>query len=141
MGNLADAYGTDVEIYEGADGQIRADCRTDAPLRVERILREFGFTAPPDPGNPASYSLPPHRPSADQRSAASGAAGLLDDTGYRVAIEPELVVGYVGLDSISLPDEQRLAAARQTSPAATATPAPAPAAAPPAVTRPTGRTR
>ncbi|MFF2142213.1 hypothetical protein [Kitasatospora sp. NPDC058190] len=141
MGNLVDAYGTDVEIYHGGDGQIWADCRTDAPGLIDRILRECGFTAPPAPGNPAAYSLPPDRPSADQLSAASGAASLLDDAGYRVAIEPHLVIGYVGSNSIVLPDEQRLAAARQTSPSARATTAPPPTVATPTTTRTTHRTR
>ncbi|MGF1425472.1 hypothetical protein [Kitasatospora sp. LaBMicrA B282] len=138
MGNFADDYGTDVEIYRGGDGRIWADCRTDAPAHIGHTLRQFGFTALPEPGNPASYSLPPDRPRVDQLTAASGAAGWLDDAGYRVAIEPDLVVG---IDSIVLPDEERLGAARQTSPSAGAVTGQPPAAAVPAVTRTTGRMR
>ncbi|MFI9274000.1 hypothetical protein ACIGXM_25325 [Kitasatospora sp. NPDC052896] len=121
MGNLADDCGTDVEIYRSTDGQIRADSRTGAPGLIDRTLRQFGFTAPLDPGNPASYSLQPKRPGADQLLAASGAAGLLDDCLYQVAIEHQLVVGYIGSDTIVRSDGQRLAAARKTSPAAAQT--------------------
>ncbi|MFC8720651.1 hypothetical protein [Kitasatospora sp. NPDC057198] len=142
MGNLADTYGTDVEFYRGGDGLVWADCRTDAPGLIDRTLRQFGFTAPPDPGNPASYNLPAERPDPDQRLAASAAAGLLDEFGYRVAIEPDLVVGYVGNDT-AVPDRQRTAAALLTSPAVTRTgPGQVPAAAPPTTPRTsTGRTR
>ncbi|MFF2819386.1 hypothetical protein ACFVT9_28165 [Kitasatospora cineracea] len=140
MGNLADTYGTDIEIYRGGDGLLWADCRTDAPGLIDRTLRQFGFTAPPDPGNPPSYHLPPGRPDPDQRVAASGAAGLLNDFGFRVAIEPDLVVGYIGNDT-AVSDQQRTAAARLTSPTAKAGPGPAPAAAPPATPRTTGHTR
>ncbi|MFD7734212.1 hypothetical protein ACFV6F_28000, partial [Kitasatospora phosalacinea] len=72
MGNLADTYGTDVEIYRGSNGLVRADCRTPTPGLIDRILRRFGFTAPTDP---ASYHLPPEQSDPDQRLAASGAAG------------------------------------------------------------------
>ncbi|MEU7510661.1 hypothetical protein AB0B13_01430 [Streptomyces sp. NPDC042898] len=57
MGNLADTYGTDVEIYAWADGEVWADGRTDLPESAHRVLISCGFTAPAEPGNPASYSL------------------------------------------------------------------------------------
>ncbi|WP_405013555.1 hypothetical protein [Kitasatospora sp. NBC_01539] len=144
MGNLADDRGTDVEIYRSADGQIRADARTDAPGLIDRTLRPFGFTAPLDAGNPASYGLQPNQPRADQPLAASGAAGLLNDSLHQVAIEQQLVVGYICSDTIVRPDGQRLAAARQTSPAAAqsnATSQPPTAAAAPALTAPQQRKR
>ncbi|MER7750907.1 hypothetical protein [Kitasatospora sp. NPDC097643] len=139
MGNLADTYGTDVEIYRGGDDRIWADCRTDAPGLIDRTLRQFGFTAPPDPGNPASYSLPPERPRADQLTAASGAAYLLGVQQHRVAIEPELVVALDGMDD---PAELRRAAALATSPAtrATATVQQPPAPPTPTSERPSSRT-
>ncbi|MFF4820779.1 hypothetical protein ACFY2K_40095 [Kitasatospora sp. NPDC001309] len=140
MGNLADTYGTDVEIYRGGDGRIWADCRTDAPGLINRTLRQFGFTAPTEPGNPASYSLPPERPSADQLTAASGAAYLLSVQQHRVAIEPQLVVSLHGRDD---PAELRRAAALATSAAtrvnATVQQPPAPPKA--AAERPSSRTR
>ncbi|MFJ5879852.1 hypothetical protein [Kitasatospora cineracea] len=141
MGNLADTYGTDAEIYRGGDGLVWADCRTDAPGLIDRTLRQFGFTAPTDPGNPASYNLPPGLPGPEQQAVASSAAGLLDGFGYRVAIAPELIVGYVSNDT-AVPDRQRTAAARRTSPSTRTGPGPASAAAPPAVPRTTiSRTR
>ncbi|WP_030459390.1 hypothetical protein [Kitasatospora sp. NRRL B-11411] len=140
MGNLADTYGTDVEIYRGGDGLVWADCRTDAPEVIGLVLRRFGFTAPTDPGNPASYNLPPGLPGPEQQVAASSATGLLDGFGFRVAVEPELIVGYVSNNS-AVPDRQRIAAARLASPSARTGPEPVPAAAPSAVPRTTGRTR
>ena len=65
--------------------------------------------------------------------------------GFRVAIDPALTVGYVG-DTVD-PDARRLAAARQTSPAAAKAgtsaqpPPPSPPAPPGAATRPVPRTR
>ncbi|MET8539904.1 hypothetical protein ABZW03_04500 [Kitasatospora sp. NPDC004799] len=140
MGNLADAYGTDVEIYRWVDGLVRADCRTDAPDQVHHVLRRCGFTVPPEPGDPASYSIAPDLPFDDQRTAASAAAGMLDDAGYRVAIAPHLVVGYIGHNCTVRPDEQRLAAARRTS-CAVANAAAPPGAPAPASRRSTTRTR
>ncbi|GLW57997.1 hypothetical protein [Kitasatospora phosalacinea] len=134
---MADTYGTDVEIYRSSNGLVRADCRTPTPGLIDRILRRFGFTAPTDP---ASYHLPPEQSDPDQRLAASGAAGLLDAAGYRVAIEPDLVVGYVG-NNTDVADRQRTTAARLTSPSARTAPSPAPAPIPPTAPRPNGRTR
>ncbi|RKE22010.1 hypothetical protein [Streptomyces sp. TLI_171] len=140
MGNLADTYGTDVEFYRGGDGLVWADCRTDAPEVIGLVLRRFDFTAPADPGNPASYHLPADLPGPDQQLAASNASGLLDGFGFRVAIEPELIVGFIGFDAV-VPDRQRTAAARLTSPTAKAGPGQVLAAAPPTTPRTTGRTR
>ncbi|MFB7946499.1 hypothetical protein ACFC6L_16470 [Kitasatospora phosalacinea] len=140
MGNLADTYGTDVEIYRGGDGLVWADCRTGAPEVIGLALRRFDFTAPADPGNPDSYHLPADVPGPDQQLAASGASALLDGFGFRVSIEPELIVGYIGYNVV-LPDRQRTAAARLTSPAAKAGLGPVPATAPPSASRTTGRTR
>ncbi|WP_370410839.1 hypothetical protein [Streptomyces fradiae] len=129
MGNLADVYGTDVEIYSRADGLVWADGRTDLPESAHRVLRSCGFAAPGDPGNPASYSLESHIVGPDRQFAASAAVGQLTDLGYRVAIDPDLVVGYVG-ETVDT-DARRQAAARQTSPIAakarpgTSTPPPA----------------
>ncbi|MFE2559710.1 hypothetical protein ACFXGT_27515 [Streptomyces sp. NPDC059352] len=110
VANLADVYGTDVEIYSWADG------RTNLPASADRVLRSCGFTAPADPGNPASYSLESHVVGPDRQLAASSAASQLTDLGHRVAIDPTLVVGYVG-ETVGT-DARRLAAARQDSPVA-----------------------
>ncbi|MER8036091.1 hypothetical protein [Streptomyces hydrogenans] len=68
---------------------------------------------PGDPGNPASHSLESHIVGPDRPFAASAAAGQLADLGYRVAIDLDLVVGYVG-DTVGT-DARRQAAARHTS--------------------------
>lgn len=132
MANLADTYGTDVEIFSWADDLVWADCRTGLPESAHRILRSCGFAASGDPGDPASYSLASHIIGPDRQLASSSAASMLADLGYRVAIDPSLAVGYVG-ETVS-PEARRLAAARQVSPTAaetnTATSAP-PSTAPP----------
>ncbi|MEU2223049.1 hypothetical protein [Streptomyces sp. NPDC018347] len=143
MGNLADTYGTDVEIYTWADGMIWADGRTDLPESAHRVLRSCGFTAPADPGNPASYNLASHITGPDRQLAASAAASQLTDLGHRVAIDPGLAVGYVG-ETVDT-DARRQAAARQTSPVAAktrpGTSTPPPAASPPSAGRTSPRTR
>ncbi|MBB4981495.1 hypothetical protein [Streptomyces nymphaeiformis] len=116
MGNLADTYGTEVEIYPWADGLVWADCRTGLPGSAQRILRSCGFIAPADQGDPASFSLDSHVTGPDRQLAASAAASQLADLGYRVAIDPSLAVGYVGETSDT--NARRQAAARQTSPIA-----------------------
>ncbi|MEU0401872.1 hypothetical protein ABZ318_16825 [Streptomyces sp. NPDC006197] len=143
MGNLADTYGTDVEIYPWADGLVWADCRTGLPGSAQRILRSCGFIAPADPGDPASFSLETHVTGLDRQLAASATASQLADLGYRVAIDPSLAVGYVGETSDT--NARRQAAARQASPIAAkastgtnAPPAPSPV---PSAGRPAPRSR
>ncbi|MET8626629.1 hypothetical protein ABZW30_23200 [Kitasatospora sp. NPDC004669] len=142
MRTLADAFGTDVEIVRRSDGVVRAFCRTDAPDQIHNVLRQCGFTAP-DPHSSCCYHLPPDTPGADQPAAASTAATLLDDAGYRVGIAPHLVVGYVGQNCIVQSEEQRHAAACRTFPSAVAKAAPAPAGTPAAAApvQPAARTR
>ncbi|MGW9421738.1 hypothetical protein ACWGSU_10205 [Streptomyces koyangensis] len=113
MANLADTYGTDVEIFLWADDLVWADCRTGLPEPAHRLRRSCGFTAPADPGNPASYSLPSQLAGLDRQVASSAAASRLVDSGYRVAIDPALVPGFgdEGRDA----DARRLAAVRQVS--------------------------
>ncbi|MFD7737667.1 hypothetical protein [Streptomyces sp. MJM8645] len=139
MRTLADAFGTDVEIVRRSDAVVRAYCRTGAPEEIHDVLRQCGFTAS-DPHGSCCYHLPADTPGADQPAAASTAATLLDDAGYRVGIDPHPVVGYVGQNCIVQPEEQRLAATRRTSAAAKAAPAQAgtPAVVP---VRPGARTR
>ncbi|MFD8321392.1 hypothetical protein [Kitasatospora purpeofusca] len=136
MRNLADTYGTDVEIYRASDDLVRADCRAGIPPQATRILRECGF----EPGSPTpdSLRLPDHMGHNDRRCAASTASVLLSDSGYQAAIAPELVVGYIG--NTYVVSRARLAAALQRSSAAQATAtSPVPAAAAPG--RPAGRSR
>ncbi|AJF68568.1 hypothetical protein [Streptomyces vietnamensis] len=143
MANLADTYGTDVEIFPWADGLVWADCRTGLPESAHRVLRSCGFAAPGDPGDPASYSLASHIVGPDRQLASSSAASMLADLGYRVAIDPSLAVGYTG-ETVG-PEARRLAAAHQVSPVAaetnTGTSAPPPATPPPSAARPVPRSR
>lgn len=143
MAHLVDDYDHDVQILPRGDGLIWAHCRTGLPESAHRVLRSCGFTAPADPGDPASYSLAPHIVGPDRQCAASSAAGLLTDLDYRVAIDPTLVVGYIGT-SVD-PESRRLSAAHQTSPAAatagTGNSAPSPAAPPPPAAHPVSRPR
>ncbi|MBT2491980.1 hypothetical protein J7E96_26320 [Streptomyces sp. ISL-96] len=143
MANLADTYGTDVEILLWADDLVWADCRTGLPESAHRILRSCGFTAPGDPGDPASYSLASHLVGPDRQLASSSAVSMLADLGYRVAIDPALFAGYVS-ETVD-PGARRLAAARLASPVAakagTNTSAPSPAAPPPPAARPADRHR
>ncbi|MFJ3791505.1 hypothetical protein [Kitasatospora sp. NPDC090091] len=136
MGNLADTYGTDVEIYRGADGLVWADCRTGIPHQATEVLRGCGFE--PARPTPDSLRLPDHMGYTDRQCAASTAASLLSDFGYQAAIAPELVVGYIGNTDVA--SRARLAAARRRSTAAKA-PATAPAPAVPAPGRPAGLSR
>ncbi|MYV68908.1 hypothetical protein GT043_23795 [Streptomyces sp. SID2131] len=143
MGNLADTYGTDVEIYPWGDEIVWADCRTGLPESGHRILRSCGFTAPGDPGDSSCYNLPSGLPGPERKIAATSAANLLADLGYRVAIDPDLVARTAegNLD----PEARRQAAALQVSPSAakagTETSAPAPTTPPPPTARPTGHQR
>ncbi|MFF0714021.1 hypothetical protein ACWEVM_21895 [Streptomyces bauhiniae] len=113
MANHADSYGTDVEIFLWADGLVWADCRTGLPDAAHRVLRSYGFSAPADPGDPASYGLAAHAAAPDRQAAASSAASTLAGMGHRVAIDPALVPGHLSRNAD--PDVQRVAAARQVS--------------------------
>ncbi|WP_432075769.1 hypothetical protein [Streptomyces wuyuanensis] len=138
MANLADTYGTDVEICPWADDLVWADCRTGLPESAHRILRSCGFAAPGDPGDPASYSLASHIVGPDRQIASCSAASMLADLGYRVAIDPSLAVGCVG-ETVGH-EAQRLAAACQVSPVAaesnTGTSSPLSIAPPPSAAHP-----
>lgn len=143
MANLADTYGTDVEIFPWTDDLVRADCRTGLPASAHRILRSCGFAAPGDPDDPASYSLASHIVGPNRQLASSSAASMLADLGYRVAIDPSLAAGYIG-ETVGH-EARRLAAARQVSPVAaetnTGTSAPPSTAPPPSAAHPTPRSR
>ncbi|MFD4337887.1 hypothetical protein ACFWPP_11945 [Streptomyces anulatus] len=143
MANLADIYGTDVEIFPWADDLVWADCRTGLPESGHRILRSCGFAAPGDPGDPASYSLASGLTGPERQYTSSAAATLLADLGYRVAIDPSLVVGYVGETVES--EVRRQTAALQISPIAAKggaeTSDQSPAAPPPPAERPAARQR
>ncbi|MFJ4007337.1 hypothetical protein ACIPWL_28310 [Streptomyces sp. NPDC090023] len=117
MANRADSYGNNVEIFSWADGLVWADCRTGLPDAAHRVLRSYGFSAPADPGDPASYSLAADVAGPDRQAASSSAASTLADMGYRVVIGPSLVAGHVSRTVDS--DAQRVAAARQVSTVAT----------------------
>lgn len=91
MGNLADTYGTDVEIYPWGDEIVRADCRTGLPESGHRVLRSCGFTAPGDPGDSSCYILPSGLPDPERKIATTSAVKVLAALGYRVAIAPDLV--------------------------------------------------
>ncbi|MFF2078579.1 hypothetical protein ACFVXG_27965 [Kitasatospora sp. NPDC058162] len=99
MRTLADAFGTDVEIVRRSDEVVRAYCRTGASEEIHDVLRQCGFTAS-DPHGSCCYHLPADTPGADQPAAASTAAAMLDDAGYRVGIDHHLVVGYVGQNCV-----------------------------------------
>ncbi|WP_411076221.1 hypothetical protein [Streptomyces sp. cmx-4-7] len=143
MGNLADTYGTDVEIYPWGDEIVWADCRTDLPESGHRVLRSCGFTAPTVPGDSSCYNLPSGLTGPERKIAATSAANMLADLGYRVAIDPDLVARSV--DGNLDPEARRQAAALQASPVAaktgTETSVPAPATPPPPAARPAGRQR
>ncbi|WP_432063499.1 hypothetical protein [Streptomyces sp. S1] len=143
MANLADTYGTDVEIYPWGDEIVWADCRTGLPESGHRVLRSFGFTAPGAPGDASCYNLPRGFPDPERKIAATSAANLLADLGYRVAIDPDLIDRSV--DGNPDPEVRRQAAALQVSPVAakagTETSVPAPVTPPPPVARPAGRQR
>ncbi|WP_367828509.1 hypothetical protein [Streptomyces sp. LMG1-1-1.1] len=142
-GQPVDTYGTDVAIFPWADDLVWADCRTGLPESAHRILRSWGFAAPGDPGDPASYSLASHLVGPDRQLASSSAASMLADLGYCVAIDPSLAVGYVG-EAVE-PEARRLAAARQVSPVAaesnTGTSAPPSTVPPPSAVHPVPRSR
>ncbi|MFJ4868565.1 hypothetical protein [Streptomyces sp. NPDC088757] len=143
MGNLADTYGTDVEIYPWGDEIVWADCRTGLPESGHRVLRSCGFTAPGDPGDSSCYNLPSGLPGPERKIAATSAANLLADLGYRVAIDPDLVARTA--EGNLAPEARRQAAALQVSPVAaktgTETSTPAPATPPSPAARPAGRQR
>ncbi|MFE9042495.1 hypothetical protein ACFYOG_16445 [Streptomyces sp. NPDC007818] len=62
MGNLADTYGTDVEIHTWADGLVWADGRTDLPESAHLVLRSAG--SPPLPTRATPPPTASHRISA-----------------------------------------------------------------------------
>ncbi|WP_435190996.1 hypothetical protein [Streptomyces sp. bgisy126] len=143
MGNLADTYGTDVEIHPWGDEIVWADCRTGLPESGHRVLRSFGFTAPGDPVDSSCYSLPSGFTGPERKIAATSAANLLADLGYRVAIDPDLVARTA--EGNFDPEVRRQAAALRVSPVAaktgTETSTPAPATPPSPAARPAGPQR
>ncbi|MFE1199589.1 hypothetical protein ACFW6E_43950 [Streptomyces olivaceoviridis] len=94
MGNRADEYGTDVEIYRRAlTDTIHADTPTGAPEALLALLDRLGFerrevrTAGPVY---ILHEVPAHLDSAEQQRLASRAIPTLLLAGYTVNCTPEV---------------------------------------------------
>ncbi|MET9556805.1 hypothetical protein [Streptomyces sp. NPDC006645] len=132
MANLADEYGTDVEIYVKAlTTTIHADTRTGAPAKLLDLLDQLGLKRREirTPGPVYTWHIVPEHLGADeQKRLATCAVPALLLAGYKVNCAPDVFIGRVY--------EQVVREIRAGNPDLPAPPAPA-APTPPA---PPGRT-
>ncbi|MCZ0990339.1 hypothetical protein [Streptomyces diastatochromogenes] len=94
MGNRADEYGTDVEIYRRAlTSTIHADTPTGAPEQLLDLLDRLGFKRREARTVGPVYiwhEVPAHLDSAEQQRLASRAVPTLLLAGYTVNCTPDV---------------------------------------------------
>ncbi|WP_030958059.1 hypothetical protein [Streptomyces sp. NRRL S-378] len=95
MGNRADDYGTDVEIYVKAlTTTIHVATPTGAPAKLHDLLEQLGMERHEYPvGTPLYiwHTVPDHLGAEEQKHLASRAVPTLLMAGYRVNIDPDLL--------------------------------------------------
>jgi hypothetical protein len=95
MGNRADDYGTDVEIYVKAlTTTIHAATPTGAPAKLHDLLEQLGMERHEYPvGTPLYiwHTVPDHLGAEEQKRLASRAIPTLTTAGYKVNIDPDLL--------------------------------------------------
>ncbi|MGC0386663.1 hypothetical protein [Streptomyces sp. SAI-129] len=94
MANLADEYGTDVEIYiKALTTTIHADTRTGAPAELHALLEQLGLERHEHPaGEPLFiwHTVPEHLGAGEQKRLANRAIPALLLAGYTVNCDPEV---------------------------------------------------
>ncbi|MDH2388628.1 hypothetical protein QCN29_07480 [Streptomyces sp. HNM0663] len=94
MGNRADDYGTDVEIYVKAlTTTIHAATPTGAPAKLHGLLEQLGLERHEYPVGAPLYvwhTVPDHLGAEEQKRLASRAIPPLLMAGYKVNIDPDL---------------------------------------------------
>lgn len=125
MGNRADEYGTDVEIYRRwLNATIYVETPTGAPARLLDQLDQLGFERHQFPTAEPVYiwhEVPAHLDGAEQQRLATRAIPTLLLAGYKVNCIPEVFDEAAYQQAVH---DIRSAATRQT----THPPGPAPAA-------------
>ncbi|MET8013543.1 hypothetical protein ABZU86_16935 [Streptomyces sp. NPDC005271] len=95
MGNRADDYGTDVEIYVKAlTTTIHAATPTGAPAKLHDLLEQLGMERHEYPvGTPLYiwHTVPEHLDAEEQKRLANRAIPTLLMAGYKVNIDPDLL--------------------------------------------------
>ncbi|WP_338676812.1 hypothetical protein V1460_30460 [Streptomyces sp. SCSIO 30461] len=93
MANLADEYGTDVEIYiKALTTTIHADTPTGAPAQLHDLLEHLGLERHSSPANSPIYiwhTVPEHLDADEQKRLATRAVPALLLAGYEVNCAPE----------------------------------------------------
>ncbi|MFI5751078.1 hypothetical protein ACIBBE_35410 [Streptomyces sp. NPDC051644] len=94
MANLADEYGTDVEIYiKALTTTIHADTPTGAPARLHDLLEQHGLERHEYPTGGPFYiwnTVPEHLGADEQKHLATRAIPALILAGYEVNCTPDV---------------------------------------------------
>ncbi|MFH8706539.1 hypothetical protein [Streptomyces rubrogriseus] len=94
MANLADEYGTDVEIYiKALTTTIHADTPTGAPAQLHDLLEHLGLERHAYPADAPLYiwhTVPEHLDAGEQKRLATRAIPVLLLAGYEVNCTPEV---------------------------------------------------
>ncbi|MCW1097715.1 hypothetical protein OJ963_28075 [Streptomyces sp. RS2] len=94
MANLADEYGTDVEIYiKALTTTIHADTPTGAPAGLHDLLEQLGLERHEYPTGEPLYiwhTVPDHLGAEEQKHLANRAIPALLLAGYTVNCDPEV---------------------------------------------------
>jgi hypothetical protein len=130
MGNRADDYGTDVEIYiKALTTTIHADTPTGAPAKLLDLLDQLGLSRHEQPVGAPIYIwhvVPEHLRAEEQKRLATRAIPALLLAGYRVNCAPEVFdeAAYqqavreirAGKSSLAAQTPEPVAAASRTAP-------------------------
>ncbi|MGV9401664.1 hypothetical protein [Streptomyces sp. NPDC003667] len=94
MANLADEYGTDVEIYiKALTTTIHADTPTGAPAKLHDLLEKLGLERHAYPTDAPIYiwhTVPEHLDADEQKRLATRAIPALLLAGYEVNCTPDV---------------------------------------------------
>lgn len=94
MANLADEYGTDVEIYiKALTTTIHADTPTGAPAGLHNLLEQLGLTRHEYPTDAPLYiwhTVPDHLGADEQKRLATRAIAALLLAGYEANCTPDV---------------------------------------------------
>ncbi|MGW4197102.1 hypothetical protein [Streptomyces sp. NPDC005004] len=129
MANLADEYGTDVEIYVKAlTTTIHADTPTGASAELHRLLEQLGLERHEYPRGTPLYiwhTVPEHFGAEEQKRLATRAVPALLLAGYDVNCAPAVFDEAAYRQAIrEVPASTSRAAAKHPVPAASSRPVP-----------------
>ncbi|MEW1794632.1 hypothetical protein [Streptomyces niveus] len=128
MANLADEYGTDVEIYVKAlTATIHADTRTGAPAKLLDLLDQLGLERQEIRTTGPVYTwhiVPEHLGADEQKRLATCAVPALLLAGYEVNCSPDVFVETVYQQAVREIRAGRSSPSAHLTPAAPSSPAP-----------------